>query len=72
MIKIALLHVYVHNYLNLSIITSWSVITTYCLLWGIYQVDVSQLQMVIAGYIYNYEHVITLRLISAMEHLIQA
>jgi hypothetical protein len=29
----------------------------------------AQLQMLIAGYIYNYEHVITLRLMSAMEHL---
>ncbi len=40
--------------------------------WGTYQVDVSQLQMVIAGYIYNYEHVITQRLISEMERPIRS
>ena len=32
----------------------------------------SQLQMLNAGYIYNYEHVITQQLISAMESLILA
>ncbi len=32
-----------------------------------YQVDMSQLQMLNAGKIYNYEHVITQQLISAME-----
>jgi hypothetical protein len=44
----------------------------YSLFWGTYQVNLSQLQMVIAGYIYNYEHVITQRLVSAVEHLIRA
>jgi hypothetical protein len=44
----------------------------FSLFWGTDQVDVSRLQIVIAGYIYNYVHVITQRLISAMEHLIRA
>ncbi len=44
----------------------------YSLFCSTYQEDVSQFQMVISGYIYNYEHDITQRLISAMEHLIRA
>jgi hypothetical protein len=42
----------------------------YSLFWSMYQVDLSHLQMVIAGCIYNYEHVISQRLIIGMENLI--
>jgi hypothetical protein len=42
----------------------------YSLFWSTNQVNMLQLQMVIAGYIYNYQHVITQWLISAMKHLL--